>query len=143
MADEANPKGMKRPMIPVKPTGDYSKQYAPPTGDPVDRTPPKRMAKRGGYGPHSKDDPKSSRPIIPIHTKNKNMGMKQFAVGEGNNYGGMTRPDMPRMVEKPARKPYDQSKEPADYSPFPDDLAPFKKGERFEGPPGAGNYTAF
>ena len=138
MADEANPKGMKRPMIPVNPTGGYSKQYAPPTGDPVDRTPPKRMAKRGGYGPHSKDDPKTSRPMLPIHTRNKNLGMKQFAVGEGNDPAGM-----PRVGDVTARKPYDQSKEPADYSPFPDDLAPFKKGERFEGPPGAGNYTAF
>ncbi len=133
MADEANPQGMKRPMIPVKPTGDYPKQYAPPTGSPLNRTPPKRMVNRGGYGPHSKDDPKSSRPIIPIHTKNKNMGMKQFAVGEGNDPAGM-----PRVGDVTARKPYDQ-----DMDMDPDDYAPFKKGERFEGPKGSGNYTAY
>lgn len=53
-------------------------------------------------------------------------GARGYAVGEGNNPQGMPRLGDVTMA----------SSDPADF-------APFKKGERFEGPKGAGNYTAF
>lgn len=68
--------------------------------------------------------PSRNRPMIPVHNKAKQRPM--IAVGEGNNPKGMQRPNAP----------YDQASDP-------DDFAPFKKGERFDGPPGAGKYTAF
>jgi len=73
MADEANPKGMKRPTLSM----------------------------RSGYGPHSKDDPKTSRPMIPVHTKAKR-SRPMIAVGEGNDPKGMQRPNAP----------YDQALDP-------------------------------
>lgn len=64
--------------------------------------------------------------VEPTPTRRRPMISTQFAVGEGNNPKGMQRPNAP----------YDQDLDPDDY-------ATFKKGERFEGPKGAGKYTGF
>ena len=49
------------------------------------------------------DDPKTSRPMIPVRTKSRQRPM--IAVGEGNNPQGMGRPNQPG-------KPYDQALDP-------------------------------
>lgn len=108
----------ERPLIPTKktpPTGPPN--FDPPTGPSVS---PKGMQKRGGY---TQEPPRSNRMLPSIHTKSR---LPNIAVGEGNDPKGMQRPNAP----------YDQASDP-------DNFAPFKKGERFDGPPGAGKYTGF
>ena len=108
----------ERPLIPTKktpPTGPPNSDYR--AGAPVS---PKGMQKRGGY---AQEFPQSRRMLPSIHTKSR---LPNIAVGEGNDPKGMQRPNAP----------YDQASDP-------DNFAPFKKGERFDGPPGAGKYTGF
>jgi hypothetical protein len=107
----------ERPLIPTKtpPTGPPNFDYR--AGAPVS---PKGMQKREGY---VQESPQSRRMLPSIHTKSR---LPNIAVGEGNDPKGMQRPDVP----------YYQASDP-------DNFAPFKKGERFDGPPGAGKYTGF
>ena len=51
------------------------------------------------------DDPKTNRPMIPVHTKSRQRPM--IAVGEGNNPKGTERPRLPVNKNQPG-KPYDQ-----------------------------------
>jgi len=94
---------------------------------------PRPRIKTTHKGYSDEPTPSRNRPMIPIHNKAKQRPM--IAVGEGNDPKGMERPDIPTYGQA-GGAPYDQASDP-------DDFAPFKKGERFDGPPGAGKYTAF
>jgi hypothetical protein len=66
------------------------------------------LAKKKVY----QDDPKTSRPMIPVRTKSRQRPM--IAVGEGNNPSGMNRPRLPVNKDQ-SGKPYDQAMDPDYY----------------------------
>lgn len=110
MADEADPKGMERPVIPTN-----------------TNKPRPRISFRANYGPHSQDDPKTSRPIIPIQAKNKPRPIIRMnpVAGEGNDPKGMERPRLQLHTRTPGvaddRDMYD---EPDDGLDVPDFVQP-------------------
>jgi len=67
-----------------------------------------KLAKKKVY----QDDPKTSRPMIPVRTKSRQRPM--IAVGEGNNPSGMNRPRLP-VNKNQSGKPYDQAMDPDYY----------------------------
>ena len=72
MTDEANPRGMERPIIPMKGAR------------------PRIKMTHKGYS--DEPTPSRNRPMIPVHTKAK--GRPTIAVGEGNNPQDMERPKL-------------------------------------------------
>ena len=65
------------------------------------------------------DDPKTSRPMIPVHNKARRPAVgtdihgNNYGPTEGNNPKGMERPRLPVKTNEPG-KPYDQDLDPDD-----------------------------